>query len=189
MNQQGSPRGSDDHGQEMLDNWGLDLYGCRAELNDVEVERIILDAPTLLRSLREGSLRKNLAARNRYQFSIGDAHCYRLLTGPMIAGPCSARLAPDRLLTGPMFTRPAAGRLQCTCRAMAHNGIMGPCTSCMRAARLPARARVTAVFYRRPPRCGRVWCVYCMLLGPRFCRGRCELRARGRSTATPKKPV
>ena len=39
------PRGSRDAGQELLDHWGLDISHCRTELDDVVVERIILDAP------------------------------------------------------------------------------------------------------------------------------------------------
>ena len=45
MSRQGLPRGSSNHGQDLLDRWGLNLSDCRTQLNDVEIARIILDAP------------------------------------------------------------------------------------------------------------------------------------------------
>ena len=43
---QGLPRGDDAAGEDMLQNWGVDLSTCRLSLDDAEVEALILGAPS-----------------------------------------------------------------------------------------------------------------------------------------------
>ena len=45
MNRQGLPRGDDNAGESLLQDWDVDLSSCRTELDDAEVEAIVLCAP------------------------------------------------------------------------------------------------------------------------------------------------